>query len=40
MNRFIADENFPVPSYRVLLQHDIDVVHVGLEEPSIDDKAF
>ena len=39
MNRFIADENFPIPSYRILLQHDIDVVHVGLEEPSIDDKS-
>lgn len=38
MNRFLADENFPIPSLRVLLQHGIDVIHVGLESPSIDDE--
>ena len=39
MNRFLADENFPLPSFRVLLHHGVDVIHVGLEYPSIDDES-
>ncbi len=38
MSGFIADENFPHPSFRFLTQNDIDVIHVGLESPSIDDR--
>ena len=38
MSSFIADENFPHPSFRLLTRHRIDVIHVGLESPTIDDR--
>lgn len=38
MTRFIADENFPHPSFRLLKQNGIDVIHVGIESPTIGDK--
>jgi len=37
MNRFLADENFPFPSFRLLVDKGIDVIHVGIDAPSIDD---
>jgi hypothetical protein len=39
MNKFLADENFPFPSFRLILENGIDIVHVGIEFPSISDKA-
>lgn len=38
MTRFIADENIPHPSFRFLVTNGIDVIHVGLESPTIDDR--
>ena len=35
--RCLADENFPVASYRLLLENGWDIVHVGIENPSIED---
>jgi predicted nuclease of predicted toxin-antitoxin system len=37
VNRFIADENFPHPSFHLLRAHGVDVIHIGVETPSIDD---
>lgn len=39
MNRFIADENFPHPSFRLLTGNGVDVVHVGIDSPTIDDPS-
>jgi predicted nuclease of predicted toxin-antitoxin system len=39
MTPFLADENFPHPSFVLLKKNAIDVIHVGLESPTIDDKA-
>lgn len=35
--RWLADENFPVPAYRVLREAGWDVEHVGLTEPGLPD---
>ena len=35
--RFLADENFPVASYRLLLENGWDIIHVGITNPSITD---
>lgn len=35
--KFIADENFPFPSYRLLISEGLDVIHVGSDFPSISD---
>lgn len=37
MTSFLADENFPHPSYRVLLAAGVDIIHTSFEAPSIDD---
>lgn len=37
MSSFIADENFPFPSFRLLVSNGIDVIHVGTDYPSISD---
>ena len=37
MNRFLADENVPIPSYRLVFESGVDIVHVGLLAPSIAD---
>ena len=37
MNRFLADENLPFPSFRLLADKGIDITHVGIDAPSIDD---
>lgn len=39
MSKFLADENFPVPSHRFLVEHGVDIVHIGIDLPSISDKA-
>lgn len=36
--KWLADENFPYPSFHLLLQHGQDVVHVGTDFPSISDE--
>ncbi len=38
MSSFIADENFPHPSFRLLAVNGIDVIHVGLESLTINDR--
>lgn len=38
MSRFIADENFPHPSFQFLVMNEIDVIHIGLESPTIVDR--
>lgn len=35
--KWLADENFPYPSFHLLLQHGLDVIHVGTDFPSITD---
>lgn len=37
MNRYLADENFPIPSFRLVFESGIDIVHIGLLAPSIAD---
>lgn len=37
MTRYIADENFPYPSFEFLVSNDVDIIHVGTEFPSIAD---
>lgn len=37
MSRFIADENFPHPSFKLLVSKGFDVLHVGLDFPSVSD---
>src|SRR5688500_15926428 len=37
MTRYIADENFPYPSFEVLVSNGIDIIHVGTHFPSIAD---
>ncbi len=39
MSKYLADENFPVPSYRFLLENGVDIVHVGVDFPSISDRS-
>lgn len=35
--KFLADENFPLPSVEVLRQAGFDIVHVGLSSPGLPD---
>lgn len=35
--KWLADENFPEPSFRYLLDRGLDVIHAGREFPSIKD---
>jgi len=35
--RWLADENFPLASYRLLLESDWDIIHIGITNPSITD---
>ena len=37
--RWLADENFPVPSFRLLKQHGWDITHVELFDAGIPDIA-
>ncbi len=37
MSGYIADENFPYPSFEFLLSNGIDIIHVGTQFPSIAD---
>lgn len=37
--RFIADENFPLPSVRLLSEAEHDVVAVALESPGVPDET-
>lgn len=35
--KWLADENFPHPAYRVLALEGLDIKHIGIENPSIED---
>lgn len=37
MTAYLADENFPHPSYHVLVAAGLDIRHVSFESPSISD---
>jgi len=34
----LADENFPVSSYQLLLKYGWDIIHIALVSPSIEDE--
>jgi len=36
--KFLANENFPVKSYRILEASGYDILHVGFEFPSVEDE--
>ncbi len=38
MNEFLADENFPLPSFHHLRRSNVDIVHIGIDSPSINDR--
>ncbi len=33
--KFIANENFPLPSFNYLLSNSIDIRHIGIDFPGI-----
>ena len=35
--KFLADENFPITAYRILLESEYDIKHVAFEMPSTAD---
>ncbi|WP_420147752.1 DUF5615 family PIN-like protein [Spirosoma sp.] len=35
--RFLADENFPITAFRILLETGYDIKHVAFEMPSVKD---
>ncbi len=35
--RWLADENFPVTSYKILVQAGLDIIHVADAAPSVND---
>lgn len=39
MSKFLADENFPHPSFRLLVAEGVNVLHVGIDFPSISDNS-
>ncbi len=38
MNEFLADENFPLPSFHHIRRSNVDIVHLGIDSPSINDR--
>ena len=35
--KFLADENFPITAFRILLESGYDIIHVAFDMPSIAD---
>ena len=35
--KWLADENFPFPAFRILELKGFDIKHIGLENPSVED---
>ncbi len=35
--KWLADENFPFPAFRVLVAEGLDIKHIGIENPSVED---
>ena len=35
--KFLADENFPITAYRILLESGYDIKHIAFEMPSVSD---
>ena len=35
--KFLADENFPITAYRILLESGYDIKHIAYEMPSVAD---
>ncbi len=35
--KWLADENFPFPAFRVLELKEFDIKHIGIENPSVED---
>ncbi len=35
--KWLADENFPIPAFRVLVASGFDILHIAYESPSISD---
>lgn len=36
--KLLANENFPLRSYNLLKNHQFDIIHIGIENPSVTDK--
>ena len=37
--KWLADENFPIPAFHVLVKSGLDIQHIAFESPSISDVA-